>query len=294
MTRQYLSNRYSNPGYWVNLNDNPNIETDYFVDTSIYPHPDKRVNLIFTFDLFHLKNVETGLTMDNIEPTTTVSFSKETPREIQIFYPTIDVSDGFLTEVILNDNAVVLAQSHNNLVISPDFSEDGEIKKQLTYVPKLDWRMDAVWDAFLLHAIGKKTEEPITYQDKFHLTFLEYYLGLDEQNNLSILGNDLSELKAKKSPIEFSFVSQEEVYYCDQGKCTSVLLEDTTPGPNYSATYKGNSVYRSTRCFGQCSKENFQTSKPSMKKDLILFAVVIGLSLLLLGVHLWFKKRNHL
>jgi len=125
----------------------------------------------------------------------------------------------------------------------------------LTWQAKLTPLLSRKSDLYKLQPVDSKNMgQLVSYDDKFYITHLGNYLGLNNSNQLELYNESLSQLKKNKVAITFKFKPHTNVYYCEKDLCKTIPLSETKT-QHYDATYKGSDVYRTPLCFGICGQE---------------------------------------
>lgn len=290
------------------LND---VSVSTFVNTKKYEFPPLRSDIFFYFDIFLLKNSETGLILSDKDLNDNrIDFSTENNNNINI-------------QIIPKYIAVKNLTSYRNVLYGTDFSiiiegtslfltfdnltdnfkwiqsSVDEIKAFFKIMPL---KMDGTYDE-------TKLNNPVGYNDEFTIFYSDIIvLKLNSDNILSGEYNSIKKMIERNDmsvKSTFSAISKMTGYYCDDDICKPVQLSDINKSSYLGGEtiYNNSTVGRNKDCWGACKywdkKTNsiplYSTVKPnaynliSKNKSIVLISVMIILLAILL---LYFTLRR--
>lgn len=209
------------------------VSVTTFVDTNKYSFPPENPNIMFYFDIFQLKNIESGLTFntDNINSTYIEFNNNKNPTNLQIIpstsfasqlvnYEAIKYGDKF--NIILPGTTFVLSLNTNTNNF--EWKESVTINQDFTFqfIP-LDEN-----DLYKKEKIG----ENISYGEHFTIITSYNIIFLNQYNNLEAEYVSLNYILERNDPMvrnTFSAISKMIGYYCEDDKCNPVAMSDTIP-----------------------------------------------------------------
>ena len=215
-------------------------------------------NMIFYGDNFMIKNFSKNYM---INEDSKISFSK-IGIELQMFPSTI-------TEKILR-NSIPVCNGDKITINIPNTTFVFSSKNNST---EIIWdttasTVETDYNTFQIYSSNpdKKIGDKLNYDDMFFFTFhgrtLSYANDIMGLSSLLSLENSL-----------FTLVPYETVFYCS-ANCLPIKLFETEM-KDFSATYKGNKVYRSPECWNICKPlQNKKFVKNDYGKHFIIFFIM--------------------
>lgn len=233
-----------NKNEWKSLE---NLQTRAFLNTDVWKYPPKLANAVHFEDFVSLINVDKNFGLETIDPQAdAIKFTPGAETRIKILRrykfsrdPIVNYGE-YLTFRIPHTTLILLKSSKNPQLLN--------WRAQLTPL------LIAESDLYKLQPVDSKNKgKLVSYDDKFYITHLGNYLGLNNSNQLELYNETLSQLKKNKVPVTFKFKPHMNVYYCNKDLCKTIPLSETKTH-HYDATYKGSDVYRTPLCFGICGQ----------------------------------------
>lgn len=231
-----------------NQNIYPELEgmKSYVFTSQKYNYPPDHGNSIFYTDKFVLTNItsqksvgvsDEGKISINKTLTTKPVYVQFLPREILRSYVTqyIAVKNG--DEVVINipDTAYILKDDSENIswVLGISSLEGPNNTFRVFSADK-----------------NKKIGDFLNYQDTLYFTIQGRLVIYDMDNNrLKTISTSLENVMEKSNNMFFKTSPKIHVYYCENGECKSIMLDQTEMNQE-KARYKGITISRSPSCWG--------------------------------------------
>lgn len=245
-----------------------NTMSTYIFSNNTYPSDN--VNSLFYMDHFTIQNVNTKLFLGLNQKTSLLEFTTTSPVHFQFLQKDIKQASVENYINIKNGGNIVLNIPQTSFVLS---NSSEQINFQMGV--SLSNTDETV---FQLYALNKNENENLNYEDSFYFMYREQLLSIDtETGTLKILNMSINDALKEGQNILFKLEPKIEVYYCDSvSGCSSVSLDNTTrSGEN--ATYKGQPVYRSSKCWNLCKP----SSNTSMNTVLLIVVITVFILFLL-------------
>lgn len=241
---------------------------------SNYTYPPGLTNSLFYLDNFVLKNINTGMYVGINENSLEIEFTMTSPSHFRFLEQQIKQASVENYIYIRNGDNVVLNIPSTSLILSRNVNKN---TLDITTGVDLTNNEDNVLSIF---AVDKKNGDILNYEDKFYFMYknqvVEYNVEAKALNTINV---DINDAIHSGYNVLFSLTPKIQVYYCDNNNnCSPIPLEETDR-VNTTATYKGQTVHRSSRCWNQCAKKN------RSEKVLILLIIIFLLFIVFLFKH---------
>ena len=288
-----------------------NVSISTFVNTKKYEFPPLRSDIFFYFDIFLLKNCESGLILSDKDlRDNRIDFLTENDNNINI-------------QIIPKYIAVKNLSNYRNVMYGTDFSIiiegtslfltfdnltdnfkwiQSSVDEMNVFFKIMPLKMDGTYDV-------SKLNKPIGYRDEFTIFYSDIIvLKLNSDNILSGEYNNIQKMTERNDTSiksTFTVISKMTGYYCDNDKCEPIQLSELNKNTKSEETlYKNSTVGRNKDCWGACkywdkktnSIPEYSTIKPNMYTTLfsrntsvIIVSVMIILITILL---LYFTLRS--
>ena len=275
-----------------------NVNT--FVNTNKFPFPPKDTNTVWFDDDFLVKNVETGKFLETVDDESDIVMFADNPKDtlIQLIPKTFYE---LKTVVKYEDEECTLAIPKTTLVLSQKpFGVSKGLSSFVSWVGVSYFGLTQLPLLTFESTENKKKGEPMCYGDVFYIKmYNNNYIGLNENNSLTLYNKDINVLKENKFPsIKFTFIPKFNLYTCDNGVCKEVNIAECEHEGTVRL-YKGNPTYRSNVCYGVCNNTLAQTVQ-EVKTTTNLFGnkhyhiiiLLFSIFIHILFVYAYFKKRR--
>lgn len=105
----------------------------------------------------------------------------------------------------------------------------------------------------ILESLDNKKRN-IIYGDEFLIKILDSYIIYNENNNLLESTNYTRENVINNNGV-FKFITEQEVYYCDNNQCKTIKKEKLSNDGKYNK----KNTYKSKNCWGLCNDKNLKS-----------------------------------
>ena len=228
-----------------------NVKIDTFIKKDKYPFPPLEGKLVFYNDLLTIQNVKTRMILDiknpieytNNDIPVTMANHKTNPVIILPLYDIPFLSQFtnvvFGDKISLNIPKTILFSmiKSNSLLHWKTKSYTGQKQEQEIILESLD---------------NKKRN--IIYGDEFLIKILDSYIIYNENNNLLESTNYTRENVINNNGV-FKFITEQEVYYCDNNQCKTIKKEKLSNDGKYNK----KNTYKSKNCWGLCNDKNLKS-----------------------------------
>jgi hypothetical protein len=229
-----------------------NVKISTFVNTNIFPFPPELSNSVFYRDILIIENVEQNkylqtnnndvIYLDSSNKNLIqIIQSKSSAVQINKYYP---VCYGDHVQFCIPGTSFFIKETENGkLKWEPSLEILYENDMEFKIVP-IDKNSD------------KKIGDIITYGDVFAIEYSDTSIVCvnKDYNYLELIYDNLSDVSKYKN-IKFKFVSKMNGYYCDNGVCKDVPINDIEKSGK-TGLYKGIPVSRHPGCWGLCTPKN--------------------------------------
>lgn len=234
-----------------------NVST--FVNTTMYKYPPDDVNSVFYLDRALLTSKTSGLSLDieeqseklgNINKSPLSIFKSKDGSIVQLipvnFYNTVNTQ---YTSVKYGDNLLFIILRTNHIL---EKNENNVFEWEIKNLETND-----IHHSFkILNKHGESTGKKLVYGDVFTLKYGDIYTCVIEKDTGKFIAIDKNyqqlSLLTNKYEWIFTFIPKMTVYYCNEGKCSPISMEELKTNGE-SGTYKGKPVYASYTCYGVCN-----------------------------------------
>lgn len=232
-------------------------------------YPSDLVNSLFYMDRFTIQTIKNKVYIGIDENSSNLELTNSSPVHFQFLQKEIKQASIENYIHVRNGGDIVLNIPSTTFVLNNSLDEKGNINFRMGV--SLSNTNETI---FQLYGLNKEKNEILNYSDTFYLMFQEQLIVFDSENGiLKLINSNIENALKNKENVLFTLEPKITVYYCDNSSCNSVSLDQTTRVGN-NATYKGNPVFRSSKCWNLCKSSSKSSSK-------LLFLTIVFLILFL-------------
>lgn len=286
-----------NPAFRLrNKNVHPvldDMEVNTFVNTDQYPFPPKLPNAVFFEDSFSLQNVKTGLELEipvgKKLQTSRVHMGDPPGMHLQLlpFRTSMERIQYYIP--MKYRSPVVFNIPGTSLIIIK--GDDMKLKwaARILNTPQIE-------NTFKIHSVNHPNQDIAFYNDTVYITYQDTNIvTIGANNNLEVMYQDYQTAKSNGENVEFKLIPKIQSYYCDNGECKPVKLQDTDTNKD-NATYKNSPVTRNPKCWGLCdyiTSHGLDLSSSSTSSVLVPIVLIIVGLIVVFGIFMFIVKRKH-
>jgi hypothetical protein len=257
-----------------------NLSSTVFVNKK-YSFPPNNANAIFYGDNFVLRNIGSdkivGVSSSNIIGSEVV-FSKDYPLFLQFLPLQITRSDVENYVLVLNNDNVSINIPRTSFLLRPK----NESVQWTTRASTVNTKNNT----FIITSPGKNNSSPLNYGDKFFFSAQNGLLSYDNDSERFVFVNRPYSDTLDTDNVLFELLPKVEVYYCQNGECKKVSLQETVMNGE-KAMYADRPVYRNPNCWELCH----ETKKFWKRSKLWILLLFFSIVLICFGIFVYFRNE---
>lgn len=282
----YFTRKMRNKNIYPELN---NADSKIFINTKKYKFPPDHSNTIFCYDEMQIKCNNLYMGLNDIEPPDTIYRKNGDFQNIQLIE--YGISESNLLKYIpikYNHKYNIRLSNTSYILIKNQYTNELEWKNKI-----LDTESPGITFSIKQYEINKK-DDVLYYKTKFYLYFNE--INLCYINNNGIFKTTTKSIEQliesedeniNESNILFEFIPKVDSYYCDNGECKYIELNDTNCEKE-KCRYKNNIIYRNKGCFNLCKNKKIWSLNTII--IIIVFFIIFIIIMYGLNVYLQISK----
>lgn len=246
-----------------------NSTTTVFINNSKFSYPPNEANTIFTYDKMTFKCNDLfmgGGSINNDKPDTMFRNSVSAIHIQPIPYGIVD--SHIIRYLPIRYNSMVYFRIVDTSFILTKNDETNIFEWQFKLLNN-----EETYDTFKIIPLHNEKyifdidKTKVNYKTKFNLIYNNFEnCYIDNLGNFKTSSDSFDKLEVNGNKVIFEFIPKDIAYYCDNGKCKSIMLEKTDAN-NENAIYNGKEVFRTKQCYNLCKKNK--------KSVLIIFILLI-------------------